>query len=44
MKLKELRKAKDLTQSEAAAVAGVSLESYKHHELGSLSQSITDIT
>lgn len=34
MELKELRKAKKLTQSEAATIAGVSLESYKNHELG----------
>lgn len=34
MELKELRIAKGLTQSEAADVVGVSLSSYKNHELG----------
>ena len=34
MTLRELRKAKQLTQIEAAEVVGVSLESYKNHELG----------
>ena len=34
MNLKEVRKEKGLTQQEAALIAGVSLESYKNHELG----------
>ena len=34
MDLKELRKTKRLTQVEAASIAGVSVESYKNHELG----------
>ncbi len=34
MTLRELRKTKHLTQSEAAKIAGVSFESYKNHELG----------
>ena len=34
MTLKTLRKEKGLTQAEAAIAAGVSLESYKNHELG----------
>lgn len=34
MDLKAVRKAKGLTQAEAAEVAGVSFESYKNHELG----------
>jgi predicted nucleotidyltransferase len=34
MYLKELRKTKRLTQVEAASIAGVSVESYKNHELG----------
>ena len=34
MELKNIRIGKGLTQSQAAAVAGVSLESYKNHELG----------
>lgn len=34
MELRELRKAKGLTQAEAARIAGVSLASYKNHELG----------
>ena len=34
MDLKELRKTKRLTQVDAASIAGVSVESYKNHELG----------
>lgn len=34
MELKRIRIAKGLTQAEAASIAGVSLESYKNHELG----------
>ena len=34
MELRELRKSKNLTQEEAAAIAKVSFESYKNHELG----------
>ena len=34
MELREIRKAKGLTQKEAAKIAGVSFESYKNHELG----------
>ena len=34
MSLRELRTSKGLTQAEAASIAGVSLESYKNHELG----------
>ena len=34
MGLKELRKTKRLTQVDAASIAGVSVESYKNHELG----------
>ena len=34
MILKELRKSKGLTQAQAASIAGVSIESYKNHELG----------
>jgi predicted nucleotidyltransferase len=34
MSLKELRKSKNLTQAKAAEIAGVSLNSYKNHELG----------
>ena len=34
MELKEIRVAKGLTQAQAAEIAGVSLESYKNHELG----------
>ena len=34
MELKNIRIGKGLTQTQAAAVAGVSLESYKNHELG----------
>ena len=34
MNLRELRISKELTQAEAAVIAGVSLESYKNHELG----------
>ena len=34
MNLREIRKSKGLTQAEAAAIIGVSLESYKNHELG----------
>lgn len=34
MKLKDIRIAKGLTQTEAASIAGVSVESYKNHELG----------
>ena len=34
MELKEIRISKGLTQAEAARIAGVSLDSYKNHELG----------
>ena len=34
MKLRELREDKNLTQAQAAEIAGVSLASYKNHELG----------
>lgn len=34
MGLKSIRISKGLTQAEAASIAGVSLESYKNHELG----------
>ncbi len=34
MELKEIRISKGLTQAEAAQIAGVSLNSYKNHELG----------
>jgi len=34
MELRELRKTKGLTQADAARLAGVSLASYKNHELG----------
>ena len=34
MSIREIRETKGLTQAEAAVIAGVSLESYKNHELG----------